>query len=81
MKNSGPSPAVDVKKNFPKHNELFLIASRRGLPVKRLLMQKKLAEYSIWYYLNGQEDELQKRTDMLIDKIKEVKERLNASFK
>lgn len=78
LEKNGPSPAIDVKDKFPKHNELFLIATRRGLRVKRLMMQKRLGDYSVWYYIDGQENELQKRTDMLMEKIKEVKQRLNS---
>jgi DNA-binding CsgD family transcriptional regulator len=81
LEKNGPAPVVDVKNKFPKHNELFLIAVRRGLPVKRLMLQKKLSDYSVWYYLAGQESELEKRTDLLMEKIKEVKERLGSAFK
>lgn len=80
LKSYGPTPAIDIKDKFPKHNELFLITSRRGLPVKRMMMQKKFGEYSVWYYLIGQESELQKRTDMLMEKIKEIKQKLNTAL-
>ena len=81
LEKSGPMPVAELKNVFPKHNELFLIASRRGLPVKRLMLQKKLSEYSIWYYLAGQEAELEKRTSMLMDKIKEIKEKLGSALR
>lgn len=81
LKRNGPVPVAQLKDKFPKHNELFLIASRRGLPVKRLMLQKKFSEYSIWYYLAGQEADLEKRTSMLMDKINEIKEKLGSALR
>ena len=74
-------PAVEVKEKFPKHNELFLIASRRGLPVRRHMLRKRYGEYSVWYHLAGQEKELDSRINMLMDKVKEVKEKISSVIK
>lgn len=76
LQKNGPLPVVDVKQKFPKHNELFLIASRRGLPLARRVLDKSLADYSTWYFLKGQEEQLDSRIKMLQEKIRNVKERL-----
>ncbi|MBI4162818.1 MAG: helix-turn-helix domain-containing protein [Candidatus Aenigmarchaeota archaeon] len=76
LKTNGPLPIVDVKEKFPKHNELFLISSRRGLPIMRKTLDRKLNDYNTWYFLSGQEQELDKRINQLYDKIKSVKELL-----
>jgi hypothetical protein len=81
LRSRGPTPVVDLAEKFPKHNELFLIASRRGLPVKRLMLQKKLGDYSVWYYIAGQEADLENRTNALMVKIREIKERLGEALK
>ena len=73
---NGPQPAEEIKDNFPKHNELFLIASRRGLRVKRLIINKKFKGYSMWYFIEGQEEELEKRVHEMLGKVKEVKDKL-----
>ena len=70
-------PVVDIKNAFPKHNELFLISTRRALPVKRFMMKKKYGEYSTWYYIDGQKNQLDERINTLMEKIKEVKEKLS----
>ena len=76
LRSSGPLPVVDIKEKFPKHNELFLIASRRGLPIMRRVLYRKLDDYSTWYFLPGQEKELDIRISQLYNKIKNVKELL-----
>lgn len=73
---NGPQPAEEIRDKFPKHNELFLIASRRGLRVKRLIINKKLKGYSIWYFVEGQEEQLEKRVDEMLGKVKEAKAKL-----
>ncbi len=73
---NGPQPAEEIKDRFPKHNEIFLIASRRGLPVKRLIISKKLKGYSVWYFIEGQEEQLEKRVSEMLGKIKEIKDKL-----
>jgi len=75
LKEHGPTPAIDIKERFPKHNELFLIASRRGIPVKRYILSRKFGEFSTFYFMIGQEEELKKRIKELLDKYKELKER------
>ena len=77
LRSSGPLPVVDIKEKFPKHNELFLIASRRGLPLARRLLDKSLADCNTWYFLKGQEEQLDSRIKMLHEKIKSVKEMLD----
>jgi hypothetical protein len=78
LRKNGPCAAADLKEIFAKHNELFLIASRRGLPVKRYMIQKKFGEYSTWYYVEGQEKELEMRIGALMQKIKDVKNKLSS---
>jgi DNA-binding transcriptional MerR regulator len=78
LSKNGPMPVIDIENKFPKHNELFLIAVRRNLPVKRYMMQKKYGEYSTWYYMEGHEKQLEERLEQLMDKIKEVKEKINS---
>ncbi len=80
LKDSGPVAVTDIKEKFPKHNELFLIAVRRNLAVKRHMLKKKYRDYATWYYLEGQEQELESRIKELMDKIKDIKEKLNSAF-
>ena len=72
----GPISVMDIKENFPKHNELYLTASRRGISIKRYKMDKKLGDYSTWYFMEGQEDKLKQRIKELLDKYKEVKDKI-----
>ena len=72
----GPISVMDIKERFPKHNELFLTASRRGLPIKRYRLGRKLGDYATWYFIEGQENELKERIKELLDKYKELKEKL-----
>ncbi len=80
LRKHGPAAVVDIKERFAKHNELFLIAARRGLPVKRFMLKKKFGEYSTWYYVEGQEHELEKRTNELMQKIKALSEKLSSAL-
>lgn len=80
LRSKGPAAVTDIKEKFAKHNELFLIAARRGMPVKRYMLKKKYGEYATWYYLEGQESLLEERTNMLMEKIKEVREKLNEAM-
>ena len=73
----GPQPAEEIKDFFPKHNELFLIASRRGRALKRVSMSRELKGYSVWYFLEGQEAELEKRTSEMLSKVKKFKDKLS----
>jgi hypothetical protein len=79
LESNGPSAAIHVMQKFPKHNEIFLIASRRGLPVNRVFLGKKYRELSMWYYLSGQGDALKKRIDDIQKKIDDLKNRLKSS--
>jgi len=81
LEKHGPTAVVDIKKRFPKHNELFLIAVRRDLPVKRYMLKKKYREYATWYYLPGQEQELENRLKELMEKVKDLKEKLSSALK
>jgi len=74
----GPISGLGVSKQFPKHNELFLIASRRGLSIKRLYLGKKYKQLATWYYLDGQEDLLKKHVEELENKISTARDRLKS---
>ena len=76
LKKNGPTPVVDIKEKFPKHNELFLTASRRGMPIKRYVLSRKFGEFSTFYFIKGHEKELEKRIKELMDKYKELREKL-----
>jgi hypothetical protein len=76
LRKSGPTAVLDIQNHFPKHNELFLTASRRGLPIKRIYLGRKYAEYSTWYLLDGQEELAKQRIEVLFSKIKEFKDSL-----
>jgi DNA-binding CsgD family transcriptional regulator len=75
----GPSSALQVMQKFPKHNELFLIASRRGLGMKRTYLGKKYRELATWYYLEGQEELLDARVAETRKKVEELKNRLRST--
>lgn len=76
LRENGPAAVFDIQKRFPKHNELFLTASRRGLPVKRIYLGRKYREYSTWYLLDGQEVAAKQRIEQLFSKIAEFKDSL-----
>lgn len=73
---NGPKPVAEIKDRFPKHNELFLTASRRGFPIKRYAINRRFGDYSTWYFLDGQEIELKNRIKELLNQYKEVKEKI-----
>lgn len=77
---NGPMPAIEVKEEFPKHNELFLTANKRGIMIKRCILPKKFKEYNTWYFLEGQEKELDKRVGELEGKVREIRERLSKTL-
>lgn len=81
LKKYGPAAVIDIKEKFPKHNELFLIAVRRNVPVKRYMLRKKYGEYATWYYVAGQEKELESRLKELMEKVKGIKEKLGSVLK
>jgi hypothetical protein len=70
---NGPLSAVHLLKKFPKHNELFLIASRRGIEIKRMYLGKKYRELATWYYFLGQEKELEQRIEDVKRKIESLR--------
>ena len=74
LKEKGPMPVIDVEKNFPKHNELFLMANKRGMNIRRQILKRKYDKYAIWYFLDGQEDLLKERLEELYAKIKDIKD-------
>ncbi len=73
LKEQGPQPLLEVVKRFPKHSELFLTARQRGLPVARRKLPKIMGQYALWYYIKGQEDELKKRMNEVIERRNELK--------
>ena len=73
---NGPTAVIDIKDSFPKHNELFLTASRRGLLVKRYALSRKFGEYSTWYFMAGQENELNSRLEELFSKYNYIRQKL-----
>jgi hypothetical protein len=76
LRENGPMPVIEVEKKFAKHNELFLMANKRGLEIKRHVLARKYKQYATWYYLQGQEDLLGKRLNELFETIKDVKKKL-----
>lgn len=76
LRQNGPSAAIEIREKFPKHNELFLTATRRSMPLKRFVMKRKFGEYGTWYFLDGQENELKQRVAELLERYKEVKDNI-----
>jgi hypothetical protein len=76
LQDKGPSPVADIKKDFAKHNEFFLRAQSRKLPVCRIFLQRKFGDYATWYYLAGQEAELKARIASFIEKYNETRKKL-----
>ena len=76
LREKGPMPVIDVEKNFPKHNELFLMANKRSMNIRRTILKRKYGKYAIWYFLDGQEDQLKERLEELYSKIKDIKDLL-----
>jgi DNA invertase Pin-like site-specific DNA recombinase len=68
LKNNGPSPISEIKKLFPKHSDIFLLAKQRGFEIKRAKLPRKFKDLSIWYYLPSQEEELKKRVRESLEK-------------
>lgn len=76
LQQHGPAAAAEIAERFPKHNELFLTAARRSIPIKRFAMKRKFGEYGTWYFLDGQEETLKKRITEMLEKYKEIKENI-----
>ncbi len=64
----GPKHEAELPFVKGKHNEVFLLATNRGLPVKRIIMKG----FGTWYFLDGQEEQLKMRMNGVIKKIKEI---------
>ncbi|MBI2172964.1 MAG: helix-turn-helix domain-containing protein [Candidatus Aenigmarchaeota archaeon] len=80
LEENGPAPVLEMKKRFPKHNELFLICSRRGLGVKRARLERKYLEYSTWYCMEGQESLMKKRVEEMISKVEGFRKSLKEAM-
>lgn len=78
LEKNGPSSALNAAKKFPKHNELFLIASRRGLPVRRMYLGKAYKQLATWYFLPGQEQQLEERIGEMKKKVEGLKQNLRS---
>lgn len=76
LKLHGPSPIMEIKKEFSKHSDIYLLAIERGFKINRYKLPRIFKEYSIWYYLEGQEKELLNRINDIINKRNELKEKL-----
>ncbi|MBI4896127.1 MAG: helix-turn-helix domain-containing protein [Candidatus Aenigmarchaeota archaeon] len=76
----GPTPVVDIEAAFPKHNELFHIASKRGVPIRRKVLSRAYGAYATWYFLDGQEPQLEERIAQLVSTLRAVKERLKKAL-
>jgi predicted transcriptional regulator len=73
LSKNGPSPLAIIKKDFPKHSEIYNSAISRGFKIKRYKLPRIFKEYSIWYYLEGQENSLKERIKIIINKREEMK--------
>lgn len=76
LKVKGPSPAIEIEKEFSKHSDIYLEAKSRGFKINRYKLPRILKGYSIWYYLEGQEEEMLNRVRDIINKREELKEKL-----
>lgn len=76
LKVNGPKPLLEIKKRFPKHSELFLGARDRGFKIHRKKLSRIMGEYSIWYYLEGQEEEAEKRISEILKRRDELREEI-----
>lgn len=76
LKENGPTAVFDLKGKFPKHNEFFLTALRRNMPLKRCVMPRKYGSYAVWYFVEGQEDLLKERVKEMLIKYREAKEKM-----
>ncbi len=80
IRKDGPLPTAKVEERFKKHNELFLMANKRGLRMSRHVLQRKYGPYATWYYVDGQEKLLEKRLEQLQETITNVKDKLRSSI-
>ncbi|MBI5332655.1 MAG: helix-turn-helix domain-containing protein [Candidatus Aenigmarchaeota archaeon] len=75
LRKNGPMPAIFVKELFPSHDDLFHMAVKRGSELNRHLVKGRsvLKQSGVWYYIDGQEDELKKRVIGMLKKYNELK--------
>ncbi len=73
---NGPTAVIDIKERFPKHNELFLTATRRGIAVRRRIIDRRYGEYATWYFISGHEKQMEECLRELTKKYKELKEKI-----
>jgi biotin operon repressor len=76
LKSSGPMPIAEIEDKFPKHNDIFHVAIARKMPIKRKILQAKIGKYNTWYYLEGQEEELENKIKLLKEKIEEIQRKI-----
>lgn len=76
LRANGPVAAVEIKDKFQKHNEIFHTAASRGSQIKRHILERRFGGYATWYFLPGQEAALKKRVHELLDKYRELREKL-----
>jgi len=76
FKNNGPMPVAEIEAKFPKHNDIFHVAITRKMPIKRKMLSAKIGKYNTWYYIEGQEEELQKRIHILKEKVEEIQKKI-----
>ena len=76
LRESGPMPAIEIEKKFPKHNELFLMSNKRGMVIRRKILGRRFGGYAVWYYIDGQETRLDERTNELFAKVEETRKKL-----
>jgi len=76
LRDNGPMAAVEIKDRFPKHNEIFHVATSRGSALRRHILEGKFGGYATWYFLPGQEASLDKRIRELLEKYKDLREKM-----
>lgn len=69
-----PVYAGEIKSLFPKHNDLFLIASKRGLGIRRFKSSINLTDFSTWYYIDGQEKQLEEKIAFVRMRLSKIKD-------
>ena len=75
---NGPTPVIVLKELFPSYDDLYQNARSRGFNVNRYSTsgKKALGKMSVWFYLDGQEEELKVRIIDMVKRYKELKEKL-----
>ncbi len=76
LEKNGPTPQIAIKEKFPKHNEIFLTSTRRGVGIQRKVINKRFGEFRTWYYIEGQEKSLEKSIQELKEKYNKIIEKL-----